>query len=149
MERRFQLTQLVQAVESNLPSGTIILDTTGNVSTFYKYKGTLVERDSSEFNEATLRSRIKHSLTRGSTLAIRLHPQDDISEFLTPSSINPIIMNRSKITQGYLDSLSEGRDDLVLLDQDYIFTVIINGTQIPACLQPFVNAGDLVPITIV
>lgn len=149
MEKTFQLTQLINAVEANLPAGTLILDTTGNVSTFYKYKGTLVERDSPEFNESTLRQRIKHSLTRGSTLALRLHPSDDITEFLTATCINPQIINRSKITQSYLDSLSSGRDDYVILDSHYIFTIIINGTQVPSCLQPFISSGDLIPITIV
>ena len=149
MEKTFQLTQLISAVEANLPAGTLILDTTGHVSTFYKYKGTLVERDSPEFNESTLRLRIKHSLTRGSTLALRLNPSDDITEFLTPSCINPQIINRSKITQSYLDTLSSGRDDYVILDSNYIFTIIISGTQVPPCIQPFVSSGDLVPITIV
>lgn len=148
MERSYGLTDLLTGVENNLPAGTLIYDTTGNVSVFFKYKGTLVERDSFDFNAATLRSRAKYALSRGSILAIKIHPQDDITEFLVPDVLNPDIMNRTKITQAYLDTLSTGRDDLVLLDKDYKFTIVINGTAHPPCLQKYIDQGDLVPITI-
>lgn len=148
MERRYQLTQLLAAVEENLPAGTLVLDTTGNASVFFKYKGTLVERDSLDFNLGTLRSRIKYSVSRGSTLAIKIHHEDDISEFLVYEGINPDIMNRNKITQQYLDTLSSGRDDPVLLDKDYRFTIVINGTTYPQYLQKYIDQGDLIPIII-
>ena len=148
MERTFQLTQLPGAVDANLPAGTLVLDTTGNVSVFYKYKGTLVERDTPDFNLSTLRSRIKYSISRGSTLALKINHADNISEFLVTEGINPDIMNRNKISQQYLDSLSSGRDDLVMLDKDYRFTIVINGSSYPQCLQRYIDQGDLVPITI-
>lgn len=148
MIRSVPLTQLTEAIDSNLPAGTIILDQSGNSVIFFKYKGTLVERDTPDFNPGTLRSRIKHALSRGSTLALKINENDDISNFFSPDCIPIEIFHREKITKELLDSFSTSRDDYVFLDKDYRCSFVIVGSVIPACLQRFVECGDLVPIII-
>ena len=148
MIRSIPLTQLVQAVDSNLPSGTIILDPSGNSIVFYKYKGTLVERDTPDFTQSTMRSRIKHSVSRGSTLAIKISQEDDITPQLTRDFLPVEIFHREKITQDLLDTYSNDRSDYVMLDEHYRFVFIIVGDAVPQCLQRFVASGDLVPIAI-
>ena len=149
MIRSIRLQEIPSAVDSNSPSSTLLIDPSLNSVVFYKYKGTLVERDTLDFNDSTLRSRIKHSLTRGSTLALKLSSQDDISQFLHRDAINPDLFNRSRISKDYLDSLSSGRDDYVLLDPNFRLVVIIAEENVPQCLQRFVDSGDLVPTRIV
>ena len=115
---------------------------------FYKYKGTLVERDSVEFNERVLRSRAKHSLNRGSTLALKIHEEDDITAFLVPGVIDPRLFNRSKVTPQMLDSYMDARDDYVVMQDEYRFVFLVKGSQIPRCLEQYVKTGDLVPVNI-
>lgn len=148
MIRSVPLTQLNEAIDSNLPAGTIILDQSGNSVIFFKYKGTLVERDTPDFNAGTLRSRIKHALSRGSTLALKINESDDVTSYFSPDCIPIEIFHREKITKELLDSFSTSRDDYVFLDKDYRFTFVIIGSVIPACLQRFVESGDLVPVII-
>ena len=148
MIRSIPLQQLTAAVDSNLPAGTIIFDRSGNSATFYKYKGTLVERDSLEFNLSTLRSRVKHAVNRGSTLAIKIHHEDDISGFIERSAISPELFNRNKITTAILDTYMDSRDDYVVLQDDFRIVFIIQQEIIPNCLQRYVDIGDLIPIRI-
>lgn len=48
MAQQVPLTDMLKAVDSNLPASSIIRDPSGNAYTFYKYKGTLVERSSGD-----------------------------------------------------------------------------------------------------
>jgi hypothetical protein len=149
MIRTISLNQLIDAVDSNLPAGTIILDPSGNSITFYKYKGTLVERDSLEFNQPRLRSAINHSVKNGSTLAIKIHAEDDISSFITRETISPELFNRAKITNQVLDTYQANRDDFVILHNDFRFVFIVKSNVIPNCLQVYIDQRDLVPIQII
>jgi hypothetical protein len=148
MIRTIPLGEIINAIDANLPAGTVILDPSGNSVIFFKYKGTLIERDSLEFNQAMIRSRVKYSITRGSVLAIKLSHEDDLTQYLVPDTIPTQIFNTTKITRPLLDSFSEGRDDYVSLDKDFRIVFIIKENIIPVFLQRFINEGDLIPVLI-
>ncbi|OMJ71727.1 hypothetical protein SteCoe_29971 [Stentor coeruleus] len=143
------LASLVAEVDANIPKGTIILDPSGNTLVFYKYKGTLIERDSLEWNQATLRNRVKHSFSRGSTLALKINEEDDIDEYLVRGTLDPEIMNRSKVNYDILNTYSSGRDDVVIMQDDYRFVILVHGDKVPHCLEKYISQGDLVTLRII
>lgn len=142
------LTGLVDEVDANVPKGTIVLDPLGNSIVFYKYKGTLVERDTLDWNQATLRSRAKYSLNRGSTLALKINEEDDIDEYLVRGTLDPEIINRSKVNYDILDTYSSGRDDMIVMQDEYRFVILVKGDKVPRCLEKYISQGDLVAIRI-
>jgi hypothetical protein len=148
MIRRINLTELVNEISSNLPCGTIVVDPRAESIVFYKYKGILIKRNSRDFNPSMLRHLVKHSLNNGLTFAIELHESDDIASFLVPGVVDPLLMNRLKITAALLSSYLDSSDDSVVLQEDFRLIFIIRGNIVPLCLQPYLSSGDLIPILI-
>ena len=79
------LTELIEAVDNNAPNATLLIDPAGNTITFYKYKGHLLQSDAFEISEERIRRTFKFAVTRGSTMALSLKPEDDITEYITPN----------------------------------------------------------------
>ncbi|CAG9329626.1 unnamed protein product [Blepharisma stoltei] len=140
--RRVPLTQLVAAVDNNLPASSIIRDPSGNAYTFYKYKGTLAERASNEWNPATLARKAKYAVTKGDTLAIVMNPNDDITDMIQPNIIPANFFNRNRLRDEDLEPFMEDRRDYLFVHEKFRLVVILTEDGAPHCLQRYIDAGD-------
>ena len=138
-----QLTQLVAAVDTNVPSGSLIIDPAGNTVTFYKYKGTLASADMLEITPESIRRKFKYSASRGSTLALKLQVDTDLSEILQPDVLPNEAFNKERLTDEILDGFKDHPHDHMVVQDKYRLVFIIENEEIPPVLQQYVDSGDL------
>mmetsp|Transcript_28767 Transcript_28767/g.28457 ORF Transcript_28767/g.28457 Transcript_28767/m.28457 type:complete len:150 (+) Transcript_28767:10-459(+) len=149
MAQSVPLTDMLVAVDNNLPSASIIRDPSGNAYTFYKYKGTLAERASPEWNPSSLARKSKYSAIRGAHLVIVMNPNDDITEMIQPNIIPANFFNKTRLTDDDLTPFMDDRHDYLSLHQDFRLVVLLTAPGVPHCLQRYIDAGDFKFIDIV
>jgi hypothetical protein len=88
MARVIPLTEMINSVAANDGRPILILDTSGNSETFFKYKGSLimtyVPGDATEMN---LRAKFKHSVTKGDHLVLSMARDDVPQNHFTPEHL--------------------------------------------------------------
>eukprot|EP00359_Climacostomum_virens_P003923 CAMPEP_0204901980 /NCGR_PEP_ID=MMETSP1397-20131031/3400_1 /ASSEMBLY_ACC=CAM_ASM_000891 /TAXON_ID=49980 /ORGANISM="Climacostomum Climacostomum virens, Strain Stock W-24" /LENGTH=141 /DNA_ID=CAMNT_0052070419 /DNA_START=84 /DNA_END=509 /DNA_ORIENTATION=+ len=141
---------MLNAVEANQPIATLILDTSMNSLTFYKYKGTLLDgRDSAFLTPSALARSAKYAIKHGDTLAIFLPLDVTLQSLFEPRHFLPQTLVKTELTDGVLSIYQEGPDDNMSLDRDFKFVIIVRSDEIPDWAHEFIGHGRLRVIRIV
>jgi hypothetical protein len=148
--KQVSLGGMLSAIDENQPIATLLLDTSGNSETFFKYKGCLhLVYDPYENTPERLREKVKHSLTRGDTLVLSCGAGSDILNLFNPNVFPEECLNKSEITLEFLDRFKDSPNEHPPYGVDtFKMVVIVEAQEVPAWAQNLIARGRLIPVRI-